>query len=238
MTTDNLALNIADATVTYADGESTITALDRANLQARPGELTAIIGESGSGKSTLLSVAAGLVSPDSGHVEVAGIDLTGADDKTRSTARRENIGIIFQQANLIASLTVREQLLIMDHVRGVRMRPQRADELLDLVGLAGMGTRRMAQLSGGQRQRVNIARALMAEPALLLADEPTSALDSSLSREIMSLVSRLTKELNTATVMVTHDRSLLEYVDHAVEVRDGQVTVAPQVMAGGGTSLS
>ncbi|MGP5379648.1 ABC transporter ATP-binding protein [Corynebacterium casei] len=234
MTTDNLALNIADATVTYADGESTITALDRANLQARPGELTAIIGESGSGKSTLLSVAAGLVSPDSGHVEVAGIDLTGADDKTRSTARRENIGIIFQQANLIASLTVREQLLIMDHVRGVRMRPQRADELLDLVGLAGMGTRRMAQLSGGQRQRVNIARALMADPALLLADEPTSALDSSLSREIMSLISRLTKELNTATVMVTHDRSLLEYVDNAVEVRDGQVSVAPQVMAGGG----
>lgn len=238
MTTDNLALNIADATVTYADGESTITALDRANLQARPGELTAIIGESGSGKSTLLSVAAGLVSPDSGHVEVAGIDLTGADDKTRSTARRENIGIIFQQANLIASLTVREQLLIMDHVRGVRMRPQRADELLDLVGLAGMGTRRMAQLSGGQRQRVNIARALMAEPALLLADEPTSALDSSLSREIMSLVSRLTKELNTATVMVTHDRSLLEYVDHAVEVRDGQVSVSPQVMAGGGNRLA
>lgn len=234
MTTDNLALNIADATVTYADGESTITALDRANLQARPGELTAIIGESGSGKSTLLSVAAGLVSPDSGHVEVAGIDLTGADDKARSTARRENIGIIFQQANLIASLTVREQLLIMDHVRGVRMRPQRADELLDLVGLSGMGTRRMAQLSGGQRQRVNIARALMADPALLLADEPTSALDSSLSREIMSLISRLTKELNTATVMVTHDRSLLEYVDNAVEVRDGQVSVAPQVMAGGG----
>lgn len=238
MTTDNLALNIADATVTYADGESTITALDRANLQARPGELTAIIGESGSGKSTLLSVAAGLVSPDSGHVEVAGIDLTGADDKTRSTARRENIGIIFQQANLIASLTAREQLLIMDHVRGVRMRPQRADELLDLVGLSGMGTRRMAQLSGGQRQRVNIARALMADPVLLLADEPTSALDSSLSREIMSLISRLTKELNTATVMVTHDRSLLEYVDNAVEVRDGQVSVAPQVMAGGGKSLS
>lgn len=234
MTTGNLALNIADATVTYADGESTITALGRANLQARPGVLTAIIGESGSGKSTLLSVAAGLVSPDSGHVEVAGIDLTGADDKARSTARRENIGIIFQQANLIASLTVREQLLIMDHVRGVRMRPQRADELLDLVGLAGMGTRRMAQLSGGQRQRVNIARALMAEPALLIADEPTSALDSSLSREIMSLISRLTKELNTATVMVTHDRSLLEYVDNAVEVRDGQVSVAPQVMAGGG----
>lgn len=219
----HLALNITGATVTYADGEGRITALDNAHLQAHPGELTAIIGESGSGKSTLLSVAAGLISPDSGTVEVAGIDLTGADDKTRSTARRENIGIIFQQANLIASLTVREQLVIMDHLRGVRLRPHRADELLELVGLAGMGTRRMAQLSGGQRQRVNIARALMADPALLLADEPTSALDSSLSRDIMSLISRLTKELNTATVMVTHDRSLLEYTDHAVKVTDGAV---------------
>ena len=140
--------------------------------------------------------------------------------------RRENIGVIFQQANLLASLTVRVQLLIMDHIRGVRMRPQRADELLEQVGLANLGSRRMAQLSGGQRQRVNIARALMAEPALLLADEPTSALDSSLSQEIMALIAKLTREMNTATVMVTHDRRLLDYVDQAVEVRDGRVANA------------
>ncbi|MDN6138080.1 ABC transporter ATP-binding protein, partial [Corynebacterium sp.] len=202
------------------------TALDKADLSAKPGELTAIIGESCSGKSTLLSVAAGLVTPTSGSVKVAGIDLTGADDKTRSKVRRENIGVIFQQANLLASLTVREQLLIMDHIRGVRMRPQRADELLEQVGLANLGNRRMAQLSGGQRQRVNIARALMAEPALLLADEPTSALDSSLSQEIMALIAKLTREMNTATVMVTHDRRLLGYVDQAVEVRDGRVANA------------
>ena len=220
------ALEISHATVVYPDGESTVTAVDKADLSAKPGELTAIIGESGSGKSTLLSVAAGLVTPTSGRVEVAGIDLTGADDKTRSKVRRENIGVIFQQATLLASLTVREQLLIMDHIRGVRMRPQRADELLEQVGLANLGSRRMAQLSGGQRQRVNIARALMAEPALLLADEPTSALDSSLSQEIMALIAKLTREMNTATVMVTHDRRLLDYVDQAVEVRDGRVANA------------
>lgn len=226
MNNNTHALEISHATVVYPDGESTVTALDKADLSAKPGELTAIIGESGSGKSTLLSVAAGLVTPTSGRVEVAGIDLTGADDKTRSKVRRENIGVIFQQANLLASLTVREQLLIMDHIRGVRMRPQRADELLEQVGLANLGNRRMAQLSGGQRQRVNIARALMAEPALLLADEPTSALDSSLSQEIMALIAKLTREMNTATVVVTHDRRLLDYVDQAVEVRDGRVANA------------
>ena len=226
MNNNTHALEISHATVVYPDGESTVTALDKADLSAKPGELTAIIGESGSGKSTLLSVAAGLVTPTSGRVEVAGIDLTGADDKTRSKVRRENIGVIFQQANLLASLTVREQLLIMDHIRGVRMRPQRADELLEQVGLANLGSRRMAQLSGGQRQRVNIARALMAEPALLLADEPTSALDSSLSQEIMALIAKLTREMNTATVVVTHDRRLLDYVDQAVEVRDGRVANA------------
>ena len=222
----NYALKISNATVIYPDGESTVTALDNADLATKPGEMTAIVGESGSGKSTLLSVAAGLVSPNSGSLEVAGIDLTGADDKTRSQVRRDHIGVIFQQANLIASLTVREQLLIMDHIRGVRMRPSHADELLDLVGLDGMGNRRMAQLSGGQRQRVNIARALMADPELLLADEPTSALDSTLSQEIMGLIVRLTREMNTATVMVTHDRSLLDFVDQAVEVHDGRVSNA------------
>src|SRR5699024_10026978 len=208
----NYALKISNATVIYPDGESTVTALDNADLATKPGEMTAIVGESGSGKSTLLSVAAGLVSPNSGSVEVAGIDLTGADDKTRSQVRRDHIGVIFQQANLIASLTVREQLLIMDHIRGVRMRPSHADELLDLVGLDGMGNRRMAQLSGGQRQRVNIARALMADPEL--------------SQEIMGLIVRLTREMNTATVMVTHDRSLLDFVDQAVEVHDGRVNYA------------
>ncbi len=205
-------LDIRNATVTYQDGETTTTALADASLKAESNTLTAIVGESGSGKSTLLSVAAGLITPDSGSVQV---------DGTRS--------IIFQQANLLSSLNVRDQLLIMDHIAGRKLRPQRADELLDFVGLAGMGNRRMGQMSGGQRQRVNIARALMEQPDLLLADEPTSALDSHLSQEIIRLLRDVTQEMKTATVLVTHDRSLLTFADRVVEVKDGHVSEQEKV---------
>lgn len=207
-------LDIRNATVTYQDGETTTTALADASLKAESNSLTAIVGESGSGKSTLLSVAAGLITPDSGFVQV---------DGTRS--------IIFQQANLLSSLNVRDQLLIMDHIAGRKLRPQRADELLDFVGLAGMGNRRMGQMSGGQRQRVNIARALMEQPDLLLADEPTSALDSHLSQEIIRLLRDVTREMKTATVLVTHDRSLLTFADRVVEVKDGHVSEQEKVSA-------
>ena len=207
-------LDIRNATVTYQDGETTTTALADASLKAESNTLTAIVGESGSGKSTLLSVAAGLITPVSGSVQV---------DGTRS--------IIFQQANLLSSLNVRDQLLIMDHIAGRKLRPQRADELLDFVGLAGMGNRRMGQMSGGQRQRVNIARALMEQPDLLLADEPTSALDSHLSQEIIRLLRDVTQEMNTATVLVTHDRSLLTFADRVVEVKDGRVSEQEKVAA-------
>lgn len=200
-------LDIRNATVTFQDGTTTTTALDDATFSADSDTLTAIVGESGSGKSTLLSVGAGLITPDSGTVEVNGTN-----------------SIIFQQSNLLSSLKVRDQLLIMDHMAGRKLRKDRADELLEFVGLKGMGNRRIGQLSGGQAQRVNIARALMDEPNLLLADEPTSALDSHLSQEIIRLLRDITQELHTATVLVTHDRSLLTFADHVVEVKDGRVS--------------
>ena len=200
-------LDILNATVTFQDGTTTTTALDDATFSADSDTLTAIVGESGSGKSTLLSVGAGLITPDSGTVEVNGTN-----------------SIIFQQSNLLSSLKVRDQLLIMDHMVGRKLRKDRADELLEFVGLKGMGNRRIGQLSGGQAQRVNIARALMDEPNLLLADEPTSALDSHLSQEIIRLLRDITQEMHTATVLVTHDRSLLTFADHVVEVKDGRVS--------------
>ena len=200
-------LDIRNATVTFQDGTTTTTALDDATFSADSDTLTAIVGESGSGKSTLLSVGAGLITPDSGTVEVNGTN-----------------SIIFQQSNLLSSLKVRDQLLIMDHMAGRKLRKDRADGLLEFVGLKGMGNRRIGQLSGGQAQRVNIARALMDEPNLLLADEPTSALDSHLSQEIIRLVRDITQEMHTATVLVTHDRSLLTFADHVVEVKDGRVS--------------
>nr|WP_278722887.1 ATP-binding cassette domain-containing protein [Corynebacterium accolens] len=200
-------LDIRNATVTFQDGTTTTTALDDATFSADSDTLTAIVGESGSGKSTLLSVGAGLITPDSGTVEVNGTN-----------------SIIFQQSNLLSSLKVRDQLLIMDHMAGRKLRKDRADGLLEFVGLKGMGNRRIGQLSGGQAQRVNIARALMDEPNLLLADEPTSALDSHLSQEIIRLLRDITQEMHTATVLVTHDRSLLTFADHVVEVKDGRVS--------------
>ena len=207
-------LEVKDLNIAFGSGKNPIPTVHDANFQIYPGETVAIVGESGSGKSTLLSVAAGLITPDSGSVHV---------DGTRS--------IIFQQANLLSSLNVRDQLVIMDHIAGRKLRPQRADELLEFVGLAGMGNRRMGQLSGGQRQRVNIARALMEQPDLLLADEPTSALDSHLSQEIIRLLRDVTQEMNTATVLVTHDRSLLNFADRVVEVKDGRVSEQEKVSA-------
>ncbi|MCQ9337367.1 ATP-binding cassette domain-containing protein, partial [Corynebacterium phoceense] len=173
--------------------------------------------------STLLNVAAGLIAPTSGSVQVAGHELVGLDDETRARIRRENIGMVFQQPNLLGSLTAHEQLLIVDHLRGVRPRKDRADELLSFVGLADLGHRRMERLSGGQRQRVNIARALMADPAVLLCDEPTSALDSRLTSEVVDLLRRATAEWDTATVVVTHDLSVAAAADAHWEVRDGRV---------------
>lgn len=204
-------LELKDITVAFQDGQEKRTVLDRLDFTAKPGEMTFIVGESGSGKSTLLSVAAGLIRPDSGTAQLNGVDV---DDNVR----RDKIGMIFQQANLIAALNVRDQLLVTDHIRGLRPRKERADELLATVGLDGLGDRRMGALSGGQRQRVGIARALMGEPDLLLADEPTASLDADRSQEIVTLLRQLTEDRGIACGFVTHDRSLITARDEVFEL--------------------
>ena len=216
------ALAMQDVTVTFPDGDGRITALDNATLEADPRTVTFVVGQSGSGKSTLLSAAAGLLTPDSGTVTVAGQPIS-------DEIRLNRIGMVFQQPNLIASLTVRDQLLVTEHIRGVRGKELRAkkshaDDLLELVGLEGLGDRRMQQLSGGQRQRVGIARALMGEPSLLLADEPTAALDTNRSQEIITLLRNVTEELGPACLIVTHETELIEHGDRVIEVSDGHVT--------------
>ncbi|MCG7273124.1 ABC transporter ATP-binding protein [Corynebacterium afermentans] len=204
-------LELNDVTVAFKDGQEMRTVLDHLEFTAKPGEMTFIVGESGSGKSTLLSVAAGLITPDSGTAKLNG-------EVVDNDVRRDKIGMIFQQANLIAALNVRDQLLVTDHIRGLRPRKERAEELLATVGLEGLGDRRIGEMSGGQRQRVGIARALMGEPALLLADEPTAALDADRSQEIVQLLRQLTTERNIACGFVTHDRSLIESTDEIFEL--------------------
>lgn len=221
-----MSLSLEDITLTYADGEGRLTALDGVGLDVPAGTLTAVVGPSGSGKSSLLAVAATLVTPDRGRVVVGGTETGSLSAAERAELRRRRMGIVFQQPNLLASLTALEQVELMARLDGrgrsgeVR---ERAGELLDTVGLSGLAHRRPHQLSGGQRQRVGIARALMNEPAVLLVDEPTSALDHERGAAVLDLLGRLTREWGTATVLVTHDRARLSVADRVVELVDGRM---------------
>ncbi|MFB7665418.1 ABC transporter ATP-binding protein [Kitasatospora sp. NPDC056138] len=219
-------LALREVTLTYPDGESRLTALDRVTLEVAPGEFTAVAGPSGSGKSSLLAVAATLLRPDSGQVLLDGQDAGALAERARTALRRERLGIVFQQSNLLASLTAVEQLLVLESVRGGRPAAarQRAEDLLASVGLDGAKQqRRPHQLSGGERQRVNIARALFGSPSVLLVDEPTSALDHERGSQIVDLLAEITRTHRTATVMVTHDRDLLGRVDRVLEMQDGRL---------------
>ncbi|GAA2324023.1 ABC transporter ATP-binding protein [Streptomyces cuspidosporus] len=232
-----MSLNLTDITLTYPDGDSRLTALDRVTLDAPRGSLTAVVGPSGSGKSSLLAVAATLIGPDAGTVTIDGTSTTGMTRGELTGLRRRAIGIVFQQPNLLPSLTAAEQLQVMAHIGGrpaARARG-RAMELLDAVGLADHAHRRPHQLSGGQRQRVNIARALMNDPTVLLIDEPTSALDHERGAAVIDLITRLTHQRATATVLVTHDRTHLTAVDRIAEVHDGRLRLQRGDLATRGT---
>lgn len=224
--TDATPLVLESVKLTYPDGGRRLTALDEVSLAVAAGELVAVAGPSGSGKSSLLAVAATLLRPDSGRVVVAGRDTGALGERERTRLRRERIGIVFQQANLLASLTAVEQLLAVEHLRGgsVWEGRRRAEELLESVGLdAAQRRRRPHQLSGGERQRVNIARALYGGPSVLLVDEPTSALDRGRGERVMELLASVTRRHRTATVLVTHDRELLGRADRVLTMADGRI---------------
>ena len=231
--TTTTGLDLADITLTYPDGTSRLTALDHVSLSVPAGTITAVVGPSGSGKSSLLAVAATLITPDSGRVTIAGTDTHGLSRNDLTALRRTTIGIVFQQPNLLPSLTAAEQLQVMAHLDGRSPTKARirALEILDAVGLADQADRRPHQLSGGQRQRINIARALMNDPAVLLVDEPTSALDHERGAAILDLITDLTHQKATATILVTHDHSLLTAVDAITEVHDGRLTAPTRVRA-------
>ncbi|MEV7596142.1 ABC transporter ATP-binding protein [Kitasatospora sp. NPDC089797] len=226
-----MSLELDRITLTYPDGDDRLTALDEVSLTVPKGSITAVVGPSGSGKSSLLAVAATLITPDSGRVVVDGTDTGGLSRADLTALRRGRVGIVFQQANLLPSLTAAEQLQVMAHLDGrdPRAARTRALELLDAVGLRDQAARRPHQLSGGQRQRVNIARALMNDPTVLLVDEPTSALDHERGAAVLDLITDLTHRRATATVLVTHDRTHLTAVDQIAEVHDGRLTVPAAV---------
>ncbi|MDI2033650.1 ABC transporter ATP-binding protein [Paenarthrobacter nitroguajacolicus] len=224
----NNALSLVNVSLEYPDGGSTLKALDSVDLVVGRGEFLSLVGPSGSGKSSLLAVAATLIKPTAGLVVIDGQDVSGLKEAERTALRRDKVGIIFQQPNLLPALTAVEQLLIREHLRGKPLKDARrkAVELLDVVGLSATMHKRPHQLSGGQRQRVNIARALMGSPTVLLVDEPTAALDHERSESIVRLLRKVTDDFRTATVMVTHDTEFLPLTDAVATMRDGRISRA------------
>lgn len=219
------ALVLDDLRVCFGDGDDQIAALDHVSLTVTAGEFIAVVGASGSGKSSLLAVAGALRSPDSGTVRIGDVDITNATPSDRAAVRRTKIGFVFQSSNLFEALTAIDQLIYMGRLAGMSSRDAHAEavRLLDVVGLAQKANRRPGKLSGGERQRVGIARALITEPSVLLVDEPTSALDHSRAIEVVTLLRELTHDRRIATVMVTHDLSVVELADRVVTMRDGRL---------------
>ena len=230
-------IHLNNVTLSFPDGDSRVVAVAGANLRVERGTVVGITGPSGSGKSSLLAVASTLITPDSGAVLIDDVDATGLSFTEKAELRRDKLGIIFQQSNLLPALTAQDQLVVMGELaggrRGARARnaaKTRSLELLDAVGLADHADKRPAQLSGGQRQRVNIARALMNRPTVLVIDEPTSALDQERGSSILDLILRLTAEYDTATMLVTHDLRLLPRMESVYLMVDGELSASRETV--------
>jgi putative ABC transport system ATP-binding protein len=217
------ALHLERVRKVYEMGGEDVVALDHADLTVQADEIVALVGPSGSGKTTLCSIAGGLLAATDGRVDVGGEDITGYTEKELNRFRRERVGFVFQAVNLVPFLTARENLLVVDQLgrrTGAAAR-QRADQLLEELGLADRRGNLPGQLSGGQRQRVAIGRALMNDPVLVLFDEPTSALDTKLGEQVMELIRTEMKARGTAAVVVTHDERMISHTDRTVHITDG-----------------
>ncbi|RKN40392.1 ABC transporter ATP-binding protein [Streptomyces hoynatensis] len=216
------------------DRESTVTALHDVTLSLPTGSFTAVMGPSGSGKSTLLQCAAGLERPDSGIVVVDGEEVTAGDEAQLAVFRRLRIGFVFQQYNLLPTLTVLENTTLPLRLARRRVNLPRAREILGQVGLGDRLGHLPDQLSGGQRQRVAIARALVTEPSVIFADEPTGALDLRSAREVLALLREAVSRHGRTVVMVTHDPVAASYADAVLFLADGRLAgslAAPTVDA-------
>ncbi len=223
-TTDStLPLQVQNLTKRFKQGASTVEALNDVSLDVTQGGFVVVMGASGSGKSTLLHLMAGLMPPTSGSVHVDGEDVAEMSDSRKTKFRRKNIGVIFQQFNLLPALTAEENILLPAQLdRAVRVPDSRLDELLDLLEIKERRTHRPDALSGGEQQRVAIGRALLVDPAIILADEPTGNLDSTNSTTICTLLRKLCTEQKRTLVVVTHDKDVADYGDRTIHLRDGR----------------
>jgi putative ABC transport system ATP-binding protein len=219
-------LSMRNLSKAYRTDEVETTALDSIDLDIADGEFVAIMGPSGCGKSTLLNIIGMLDSPTGGDYFFQGKNVAGLPEAELAKVRKSNIGFIFQSFNLIDELTVREnvELALLYHDMAAGERRQRVDAVMDKVGIAHRAKHRPSQLSGGQQQRVAVARAVVGEPAMILADEPTGNLDTAHGEEVMQMLRRLNQEGSTI-VMVTHSPAHADYAGRVVNMLDGRVLV-------------
>ena len=217
-------LEVTNLSKTYGTGETQVKALDNVSLSVESGEFVAIIGPSGSGKSTLLHILGGVDVPTSGSVVINGVDISNLDETALAIFRRRQIGLIYQFYNLIPILTVKENLTLPLLLAGRKPDERVVDDLLKTLGLTERVNHLPNQLSGGQQQRVSIGRALINNPALMLADEPTGNLDSENSREIVSLLRKFNKENNQTVIIITHDERIAMSADRVISIEDGKIT--------------
>jgi ABC-type lipoprotein export system ATPase subunit len=215
-----------ELTKLYRQGRSVVRALDGVSVRIEAGEFVAIMGRSGSGKTTLLDLLGLLQPATSGRVLVGGVDAAGLDERRRTRLRRQRIGFVFQEYNLLGSLTALENVLLplrYDRTADLATGLERARQLLDLVGLARRAAHRPRELSGGERQRVAIARSLVLSPALVLADEPTAAVDSETATLLLNLMRYLNMVEHVTFVLVTHDPEVASVARRVVRLHDGRI---------------
>ncbi|MQA92681.1 MAG: ATP-binding cassette domain-containing protein [Gemmatimonas sp.] len=217
-------LRATDLEKTYRSGDRALTILRDVSLHVSEGDFVAILGPSGSGKTTLLGLLAGLDSPSSGTVQIAGADLAPLSEDDRARFRRETVGFVFQSFQLIPSLTARENVQVPLELRGDSGASDRAANLLARVGLGDRLDHYPTQLSGGEQQRVALARAFVHEPRILFADEPTGNLDAVTGESIIRLMEELNRERGTTLVLVTHDPALAGRARRTIRLSDGVIT--------------
>ena len=222
----NLAIDATEVTKAYGKGENRVVALAGADLRVPYGELVMLVGPSGCGKTTLISILAGLLRRDGGTCSVLGVDPQALRNGPRTAWRGRNVGFVFQQFNLVPTVTAQENVAIPLLIQGTPRAEAmgRAGDMLRKVGLGGRERSLPLQMSGGQQQRVAIARALAPNPRLLVCDEPTSALDGATGQSVMELIARVAHEDGHAVVVITHDERIFRFANRIIHMDDGRVT--------------
>ena len=217
-------LEVTNLCKTYGKGDTMVKALDNVSFSVEKGEFVAIIGPSGSGKSTLLHILGGVDVPTKGSVVINQTDISNLDETALAIFRRRQIGLIYQFYNLIPILTVQENLTLPLLLDGRKPDEKQISTLVKRLGLEHRLDLLPNQLSGGQQQRVSIERALVNNPALMLADEPTGNLDSENSKEIISLLRQFNKDFNQTVIIITHDEKIANSADRVITIEDGKIT--------------